>query len=707
MDFAAELNKDQLQAVEATEGRVRVIAGAGSGKTRVIAHRFAYLVNVLGVSPSNILCLTFTNKAAHEMKRRIAKIVNRESVNDFICTLHSFCVKFLKREIYRIGFPKNFVIIDETDAKELARQAMAEFNIDRKKTTAERFIRKVAKFKGADPRGYIRDWFVSTDHKPATDAIGRYLSLQIKQFALDYDDLEYLTLYILEEFPETQEYWSRMLNYIMVDEVQDCSSTDWKLIRALAAYHGNLCVVGDPDQAIYEWRGASPDLFVNFKSDTDIFLNRNYRSTPDILDIANSIISHNVNRIPKELFTLRLNEDRPVYYHHKTESDEVEWIAGKIEEEVLKGCDFSSFAILYRSSYLSRRIEQAMLKHHIPYSIWGGVRFFERREIKDIISYLRLIAYESDNLSFARVINTPSRKFGSVKMSRLSAIAEKEGVSLYTALRSHITEPPFNRKEIIDFVDLIEKGKVAAETMPVSELATMILNESGLGEMYRSDTEEERLENLTELIGSMQEFERTRLDADDALVFPYLAETALYVNSDHDQDTSRVRLMTIHQSKGLEFPTVFVCGLTEGIFPSHRTIRERLSEGEEEERRLMYVAVTRACNQLFLSESEGYLNDGGALKYPSRFITEIPEEMVKIEGNPSASLIEGSRSIAASVSENVAVVSEGDSKVGKKVSHAVFGEGKIVAFDSASGSYTIMFGDKERQLLEHVLKFLD
>lgn len=702
---AESLNQRQQEAVEATEGRVRVIAGAGSGKTRVIAHRFAYLVNDLGISPSNILCLTFTNKAAHEMKRRIATIVNRESVNDFICTLHSFCVKFLKREIYRIGFPKNFVIIDETDAKELARQAMAEYNVDRKKTTAERFLHKVAGFKGADPKGYVADWFVAGSNPVPKDPVGRYLSLQLKQFALDYDDLEFVTLYILERFPETREYWSRMLNYVMVDEVQDLSATDWKLIRILASHHGNLCVVGDPDQAIYEWRGASPDLFLNFQADTDIILDRNYRSTPDILDIANGIIGNNTNRIPKKLYTVRLNERRPVYHHHKTESEEADWIARTIEKKVLEGEPFSSFAVLYRCSYLSRRIEQALLKHKFPYTIWGGVRFFERKEIKDIMAYLRMIAYESDNLAFSRSINQPSRKFGSVKMSRLSAIADKEGTPLYTALRNHIDEPPFNRAEIRGYVDMIERGKVLAETTPVSELATLILRESGLGDIYRTDTEEERLENLTELINSMQEFERSRLDSSDALLFNYLAETALYVNTDHETDNDKVRLMTIHQSKGLEFPNVFVMGLTEGIFPSHRSIRERLLEGEEEERRLMYVAVTRACDQLFLSESEGYLNDGGALKYPSRFLSEIPEGILKIEGNPAQSLFESSKKLAETVSGSSSGT-EPESKVGREVEHKVFGCGKVVGYNAASGSYTVMFGEKERQLLEHALKFL-
>lgn len=300
------LNPKQQIAVESTEGNVRVVAGAGSGKTRVLAHRFAFIVNELGVSPANILCLTFTNKAAQEMKRRIAALVDGGSVNDFICTIHSFCTKLLRREIYRLGYPANFSVIDEEDAKSLANQAMAEFGIDRRKNTAERFLDKVAAYKGANAKTYIPLHLLpSSNYNQPEDAVVRFLRLQRKQFCLDFDDLLYFACHILENFDDARTYWTEKINYVMVDEVQDCSEDDWRLLHILESHHHNLFIVGDPDQAIYEWRGAKPSLFVNFHPDKDIILDRNYRSTPDILNVANSIIAHNKNRIPKDLYTDR------------------------------------------------------------------------------------------------------------------------------------------------------------------------------------------------------------------------------------------------------------------------------------------------------------------------------------------------------------------------------------------------------------------
>lgn len=699
------LNKQQTQAVEASEGRVRVVAGAGSGKTRVLAYRYAYLVNELGISPANILCMTFTNKAAQEMKHRIAKMVDRGNVNDFICTIHGFCVKFLRSEIYRLGYPKTFSIIDEEDAKELAKQAMEEFGIDRKKTTAERFLKQVAGVKGYDPAAYISGHMLPGSPDRANDAIERFIRLQVKQFCLDFDDLLYFTIYILDRFKDVREFWTDKLNYIMVDEVQDCSGDDWHLLRILSEKHGNLFVVGDPDQAIYEWRGASPRMFVEFKAKTDIILNRNYRSTPDILDVANSIIGHNRNRVPKELFTTRLNERQPIYRHCKTEKEEAEFVAQTIEQGAAQGDPFGSFAILYRSSFISRRLEQALLARKIPYTVWGGIRFYERKEIKDAISYLRLAA-GSDDMAFRRIANVPARKFGKVSMNALTRIAEAEGTHLYEALRAHIDEPPFNRLQIRLFIELIEQARGLLTEIPVSELADLMLRKSGLLDMYRNDTDEERLENLTELVNSMKEYERTRDDKADATTDAYLQQIALYTNADAHTDSDRVRLMTIHQAKGLEFPTVFVTGLTEGVFPSHRTIRERRTDGEEEERRLMYVAATRACSMLYLTESEGYLNDTGALKYPSRYIGEVRDGLLKIEGDPDPALLEGTKRMVTQLDEELGTHKEGAMVAGTKVAHKVFGEGVVESYDAANRSYRVKFASGVRNLLPHVLKKL-
>ncbi len=702
------LNEKQQRAVEATEDRVRVVAGAGSGKTRGLAHRFAYLVNDIGIAPGNILCLTFTNKAAREMKQRISGLVDGGSVNDFVCTIHSFCVKFLRREIYRIGYPKNFLVIDEADCKALAAQAMVEFGIDRKKTTAERFLKNVAGVKGADPAAYIAGIILPAapgqGQAPIMDgAIERYIRLQLKQYALDFDDLLYFTLYILDHFPDAREYWTDLLNYVMVDEVQDCSGDDWKLLNAISSKHHNLFVVGDPDQAIYQWRGGNPKIFVDFKADTDVILNENYRSTPDILNVANEIIDNNKNRVPKDLFTRKPNDAVPVYRHHKDQEEEALGIAETIDNAVKAGGKYSDFAVLYRSSFLSRPLEQALLKFKIPYTVWGGIRFFERKEIKDIISYLRLIANEEDDMAFTRVINLPSRKFGDATMKNLKLMAEEKGVSLMGALRYALGDKGFNRKEYWEFVRLIDNARVEADVLEVSELTDYVLNASGLGAMYRMDEEEERLENVAELINAMKEFERQGLDSEDRNLYSYLQEIALYTNTDHERDRECVRIMTIHQSKGLEFPTVFVMGLTEGVFPNHRSIRERRKDGEEEERRLMYVAVTRAEKMLYLTESEGYMNENGALKYPSRFLTEIPEGMVEKVGNPDPSLFEGTRRLVWTLQEDLGLVDEDVWAPGTKVAHKVFGEGEVIRYEPNSRSYRVRFGGKERMLIQRVL----
>ena len=697
------LNRRQQEAVEATEGKVRVVAGAGSGKTRVLAHRYAYLVNDIGISPGNILCLTFTNKAAQEMKKRISTMVDRGSVNDFICTIHSFCAKFLRREIYRIGYPRNFMIIDEEDGKSLARQAMQEFGIDRRKTTAERFLKQVAALKGYDPTQYIQKHLLPCSDPAAPDATVRYIKLQLKQFALDYDDLLYFTLYILEHFEDAREYWTRKLNYIMVDEVQDCSGDDWKLLHAISRHHGNLFVVGDPDQAIYEWRGANPKIFVDFKAKTDIILEENYRSTPDILDVANHIIDHNRNRVRKELFTRKLNERQGVHVHSRSEKEESEFIAERIKEGVSEGMSYGNFAILYRSSFLSRNIEQALLKNHIPYSVWGGVRFFERKEIKDVISYLRIVASDADDMAFRRIINLPARKFGDASMKSLVRIAEDNGISLMEALRRNIDVKPFNKPAVFRFISLIDEARERAKTERVSELADWLMKASGLADLYRTDEEEERLENITELMNSMKEFEAGRMDDGDADLTSYLQEIALYTNADRTSDSDKVRMMTIHQAKGLEFPEVFVVGLTEGIFPNHRSIRERRQDGEEEERRLMYVAVTRAESMLWLCESEGYMNDTGALKFPSRFFGEVPEGMLLVKGNLDPALAEGTRSLVRILAEELGENTEAPMPPGTRVSHKVFGAGVVEAYDAASKSYRVRFGDTTRDLLPRVL----
>ena len=704
-DIFEGLNSRQKEAVTSTEGRIRVVAGAGTGKTKALTHRYAYIVNVLGIDPANILCLTFTNKAAAEMRSRIAGMVHSGDYNDFVCTIHGFCVKFLRKEIYRLGFPKSFTVLDEEDCKAIAKEAMDEMGLKRTEKTVKMFLEEIGASKAL--QGYIGTYMLPgakiSDNQRKTSKMAAYVSRQMKNYALDFDDLLNLTRYIMDRFPEALAWWQEALNYIMVDEAQDCNTDDWDLIERLAGGHRNLFIVGDPDQAIYEWRGARPDLFVNFGSDKDIILDENYRSTPKILDVANCVISNNRNRIPKDLFT-RKEEGKPViHFHGKSETEETEWIISQIRTLRERGVKLNDIAILYRSTYLSRALEQALLNAKIDYTIWGGTRFFERREIKDALSYLRLINNQDDDISFRRIINVPSRKIGRKFMDSLEAAAERDGISLYSALQIHISE--FDKPGARAFIDVIEDGKRFALGGSISDLLNRVLEGSGLKKAIREDQDEERLENLDELLSSIKFYERSRSE-EEVTLSDYLQDIALYTNDDHRKEAPTLKMMTIHQAKGLEFPFVFITGLSEGIFPNLRTIREWKKNGEEEERRLMYVAITRAEKALFLTESEGYNLSTKMNKYPSRFLAEIKREMVVTEGFIPEELWRGTKNLIHVIDEEAdphrpisfdddfeeeRAAYESPFHIGDTVLHPVFGEGVILSASKDYASFTIEF----------------
>ena len=710
--FLQDLNVPQRQAVTTTEGKVRVTAGAGTGKTKALTYRYAYLVNVLGIDPANILCLTFTNKAAAQMRKRISLMVQSGDYNDFVCTLHGFCVKFLRQEIYRLGFPKSFSILDEDDAKSVAKQCMDEMGIPRTEKTVRQFLHDVAAEKALT--GYIDAYMLPGSHLP-TDAAGSplvaFARQQLKTWSLDFDDLMNFTVYILDHFKDAREEWQKKLNYIMVDEAQDCNTDDWNLLEKLSAGHGNLFIVGDPDQCIYEWRGAKPSMFVQFPAQSDIVLDENYRSTPGILDIANSVISHNVNRIPKTLFTRRAEGRAVIHYHGKSEKEENEWILGQIKTLMEAGAKPSDFAVLYRSTYQSRGIEEVLLNAGIPYSIWGGTRFFERKEIKDTIAYMKLLVNPDDDISFLRIINTPSRKLGRVFLNSLKDRAQEDGTSLYRALERHAGDYP--QKGAKDFLNLIGKGREVKNEYRISDIMNWVLDTSLLKKNLREDQDEERLENIDELIQSVKRYEKTHAEEEPTLE-NYLQDIALYTNTDHKKDNTNLKLMTIHQAKGLEFPFVFVIGLSEGIFPNLKSVRERKKNGEEEERRLMYVAVTRAEKALFLTESEGFNISTKMNKYPSRFLAEIKREMVVTEGEIPEELWEGTRMMrhvldqesyvpdvpgAAALSSVVGgdpFASEREAynspfKIGDKVVHDIFGEGTVIGMSDDFSTFEVQF----------------
>ena len=721
-DIFEGLNGRQKEAVTATEGRIRVVAGAGTGKTKALTHRYAYLVNAVGIDPANILCLTFTNKAAAEMRARIAGMVHSGDYNDFVCTIHGFCVKFLRKEIYRLGFPKGFTVLDEEDRKAIAKQAMDEMGLKRTEKTVKQFLDAVSIDKALN--GYIPAYMLPgakiTDDMRKTSRLASYVSLQMKHYALDFDDLINFTKYILDRFQDACEWWQNALNYIMVDEAQDCNLDDWDLVERLAAKHGNLFIVGDPDQAIYEWRGARPDLFVQFAADKTVILDENYRSTPQVLDVANEVISSNKNRVPKDLFT-RKAEGRPViHFHGKTEKEETDWIVAQVKALLAAGAKVNDIAILYRSTYQSRALEQALINARIEYTVWGGTRFFERREIKDALSYLRLVNNQDDDLSFERIVNVPSRKLGKKFLDTLRADADRDGVSLFSALQ---IRDGYGKAAAQAFVDLVEDAKAFALEHRVSDLLDRLLDRSGLKQSIREDQDEDRLENLDELLSSVRFYESVRTP-DESTLSDYLQDIALLTNDDHRRDVPTLKLMTIHQAKGLEFPFVFITGLSEGIFPNLRTIREYKKRGEEEERRLMYVAVTRAEKALFLTESEGFNLSTKMNKYPSRFLAEIKRETVVTEGFIPEELWRGTRNLIHVLDEELdpaRPISLDDAdftaeraelqspfRIGDAVTHAVFGEGVILAANKEWTTFEVEFADgKVRSLRAAFLKPAD
>lgn len=699
------LNKKQQEAVETTEGRVKIVAGAGSGKTSVLVHRYAYLVNELGIDPNNILCMTFTNKAAAEMKNRIGKLTASSNVNDYVCTIHGFCVKFIRREGYRIGFPKNFSILDEEDEKTLAIQVMDECGINRNEETVKGFLRNIRIGKSMSP--YISDLWIgkSENSSSYSDSFYKYVMKQLKSFSLSFTDLIKLTIYILENFEEARLYWQDKLNYIMIDEAQDCNADEWNIVEILAANYQNLFIVGDPDQCIYEWRGAAPDFFLEFKADTQIILDENYRSTPNILNVANSIIVHNKMRIEKDLITNLAEGKIVLHYHGKDEKDESNWIAKQIKNLIETGAEPKDFAILYRASYLSRSIEQALVEKNLKYTMWGGVRFFERKEIKDSLAYLRLLAFE-DDMSFMRIINLPKRSFGKVSMEKLQTIANDNNCSLLEALRQNINKPEFDKEQFIKFLSLFENANELRKTSSISDLFDYMLKESGLKKELRFTVEEERLENVAELASSIKYYEELNENEEDVSLDKYLQDIALYTNADYKKDSSSIKLMTIHQAKGLEFPYVFVLGLSEGIFPSHRSIRERRKKGEEEERRLMYVAVTRAEKALFLTESEGFNRSTKSSKYPSRFLMEIGDNLLEVEGDIDPILLEGTKNLVKQIENEINPNIKSLFAIGDKVVHKVFGIGEIIEVTPERDSYKVQFEKGSRNIIGRVLKHI-
>jgi len=702
--FFTGLNENQIEAVKSTEGFVRIIAGAGSGKTKVLVNRYAYIVEILGINASNVLCVTFTNRAAKEMKSRIQKILTKEPTNDFICTFHGFCVRILREDICKINYPKSFSIIDIEDQKTLLREAYENLEISSSNITFKAMIKKILEYKNFHP--YIENLIIPSntiDHEIETDLekkiVLEYIKIQKKNYALDFDDLMNYALYILNSNNDILEKWQSRLHYIMVDETQDNSGRQWEFVDLLSGINKNLFVVGDPDQSIYEWRGAKPGVLVSFDCNhspcTTIILNQNYRSTEKILSVANSIIVNNKVRVSKNMYTENKIISKVVHFHAKTDLEESKWVAQQIKSKIDKGDSLSSFAILFRANFISRSFEQALIESEIPYVVYGGIRFFERKEIKDSLAYLKIIG-TGDDISFLRIINTPRRKLGKVFINKIRELAELEGLTLYETLKKHINEKDFKKTNAVSFVNMIESLREKSFTSRISDLLQMILEKSSLLESIRLDGDQERLENIEELMLSIKNYESSKINEEEITLTQYLQDIALYTNIDYKNDTNFVKLMTIHQSKGMEFNVVFVVGMSEGIFPSYRAIRDRKLSGLEEERRLAYVAITRAEKELFLTESEGFNYETGN-KYPSRFIYEIKEGLLDVEGNISQEIIKGCKELIKK-SDNELLGANQTFNLSDIVTHPIFGQGEIIAINSRDNLYYEVFFEKLKKI---------
>ena len=693
-----KLNTEQIAAVTTTEGFVRVIAGAGSGKTRALTHRFAFLVNEMGILPENILCVTFTNKAANEMRRRIHNLIGDNDTGD-INTFHGFCVAVLQEDSYAVQYPKNFLVLDNSDIDSMLRIIYEERGLTLRDMTfadARDMIEIQKLFK--KPEYYLDMIGMSLEalHEKYLNAADKndiifygYLYQEKKCFGLDYNDLIKFTLYIFAQNDDIRLKWQKRLAYIMIDEFQDIDALQYELMEVLCAHHKNLFIVGDPDQTIYTWRGANVKYLLefdrHFPNTKTVMMLKNYRSTPQILAAANSLIAQNKHRIEKELITVLPDGKKPVFCFAGNPEEEAKWIVSKIKELHDSGVDYRDITILYRAHYVTRPIEEALLTEKLPYHIYSGVPFFGRAEIKDALSYLRMIVSQ-DDLSFRRVINTPKRNMGRRRMAYLEEYAEKNGCTLYTALKQTVDDDIFRGTKARAFISLTEDFSNGYEDRAVSDLLAAILNESGYEKMLRTEGSQERLDNLAELKQSVLEYETSC--GEEATVFHYLAHVALFTNNDVEDNSDKVKLMTVHAAKGLEFPYVMLCGMNEGVFPS-RKIKDLL--GMEEERRLAFVAMTRAEKGLYLSGAEGY-NFDGSPRYPSRFILDIDDELLEYDNKPADSLIADAKEYIALREKYMPENLESELlPVGAKIRHEYLGEGSILDIDKDKGAYLVQF----------------
>lgn len=691
MAYLEELNERQREAATSTEGYIRVVAGAGSGKTKTLTSRYLYLVEMLGISTANILCVTFTNKAAAEMKKRIRRQLPDRDLGR-ITTFHGFCVGLLKEDCHVVQYPSTFIVLDEEDKESILRSVFEDLGITSRDMTVKEAVDHIGWRKGG--RGYVKTLIAHPEQIQALErsantlkdkVMYRYFYEQRKCYGLDFDDLVYFSLYILEQDKQVREKWQRRMEYIMVDEFQDIDKDQYALAEILSGYHHNLFVVGDPDQTIYTWRGADVNFILEFESrhaqTKTIVLDTNYRSVPQILMASNALIDKNRNRMKKSLTAVRPDGRKPLYFRGKTSQQEADWITANMRALHDGGIAYSAMGVLYRAHYVSRAVEESLIRNKIPYVLYSGVEFYKRKEIKDVLCYLRMV-YSGDDISFLRTVNEPRRGIGRTRIAVLKDYAKLNGCTLYEALLANLETDLFRRCRAREYVRLIEKYRAIYAEMDLTDLLAGILSESGYEDMLRACGEEDRLDNLAELKQAIFDFARKA--GEDVTLGNYLDHAALFTNMDQTEKAQAVKLMTIHAAKGLEFPIVFLCGFSEGIFPGkHADTRERL----EEERRLCYVAFTRARDRLFLSDAAGS-NYDGSFRCPSRFLFNAGAENVEYVQPMDPELEEKTREQAHCLEQPAPVQEQLE---GRRVRHPVFGEGTIIGTPRGQAGVIVQF----------------
>lgn len=704
MELVQNMNENQLKAILKTQGAVMVIAGAGSGKTRVLTNRIAYLIAKKNVLESNILAITFTNKAAKEMKERIYSLVGETSKYIWINTFHSMCVRILRQHIDLLGYNKNFTILDTSEQKSIIKNIVKELNLSEDSYQPNNILKIISNSKNSmisvnEMKAQARFGFM----KNVAEIYEYYQKYLKKNSVLDFDDLMLKTIVLFEKHPEVLATYQNKFEYIHVDEYQDTNVIQYKLIKMLSEIHKNICIVGDDDQSIYSWRGACSDNIINFEKDYEdvevIFLDQNYRSNSTILDAANAVIKNNTYRKDKALWSENKGGDKITVYAATNDKDETDDIAKKILDLKAQGVDYKDIAILYRANYLSRSMENSCMVFGIPYKLIGSLKFLQRQEIRDLLAYMNVIVNKNDEFSLRRIINVPKRGIGASSMAKIDNYAEQYGLSLFEALKN-IDMIGVSKKIITNIhllTQLIEKYS-QTEQYSIEDLIVGIYKDSGYESMLKESADayaESRIENISELVSSAKQFS----SMNDNLI-DFISEMSLTSDADDENEDDSVVLSTVHAAKGLEYRVVFIMGLEENLFPSIRDAESSEDERNkmEEERRLAYVAITRAKEKLFMSYANRRMQFGSIKNNKrSRFLDEVPNKLMHFESGFGATANDSGESQLESVTKFISRLSpkikisdkpktdvRTNYVVGDIVVHKKFGEGKVLSIEKDS-----------------------